>query len=117
VALNWPRRPQSIEVGGDSGPVINTENATIGDTKDFAQINKSARELSRSDDEPAGDAGNGSWCAARCEWKRVGGRWAALTSAIFGRWLIHGEHPAERGSRKHEPFVELISEFKVTQFK
>jgi hypothetical protein len=29
---------QSIEVADDSGPVINTENATIADSKDFNQI-------------------------------------------------------------------------------
>ena len=26
---------QTVEVAGDAGPVINTENATIGDSKDF----------------------------------------------------------------------------------
>jgi uncharacterized surface anchored protein len=29
---------QTVEVAGDVGPVINTENATIGDRKDFQQI-------------------------------------------------------------------------------
>jgi hypothetical protein len=38
VALKLASASQSIEVGGDAGPVINTENATIGDTKDFSQI-------------------------------------------------------------------------------
>jgi len=38
VALKLASAAQSIEVGGESGPVINTENATIGDTKDFSQI-------------------------------------------------------------------------------
>jgi hypothetical protein len=38
VGLKLASAAQSIEVGGESGPVINTENATIGDTKDFAQI-------------------------------------------------------------------------------
>src|SRR5712692_5386067 len=38
VALKLASAAQTIEVGGESGPVINTENATIGDTKDFAQI-------------------------------------------------------------------------------
>jgi len=48
--------------------------------------------------------------------KRVGGGGLPSQVQYSGRWLIHGEHPAERGSRKHEPFVGLISEFKVTQF-
>src|SRR5260370_9538606 len=38
VALKLASAAQSIEVGGESGPVINTENATIGDTKDCSQI-------------------------------------------------------------------------------
>jgi hypothetical protein len=38
IALRLATSSQTIEVNGGSGPVINTENATIGDTKDFAQI-------------------------------------------------------------------------------
>lgn len=38
VVLKLASSAQSIEVGGDVGPVINTENAKIGDTKNFAQI-------------------------------------------------------------------------------
>ena len=38
VALKLASASQSIEVGAESGPAINTENATIGDTKDFQQI-------------------------------------------------------------------------------
>jgi Carboxypeptidase regulatory-like domain len=38
VALKLATSTQTIEVSGESGPVINTENGTIGDTKDFQQI-------------------------------------------------------------------------------
>jgi hypothetical protein len=38
VALKLASAAQTIEVGGESGPVINTENATIGDSKNFQQI-------------------------------------------------------------------------------
>lgn len=38
VVLKLASAAQSIEVEGESGPVINTENATIGNTKDFSQI-------------------------------------------------------------------------------
>jgi len=38
AALKLATSTQTIEVGGERGPVINTENGTIGDTKDFQQI-------------------------------------------------------------------------------
>ena len=38
VVLKLASSTQTVEVAGDSGPVINTENATIGDSKDFSQI-------------------------------------------------------------------------------
>ena len=38
VALKLATSTQTIEVSGESGPVINTENGAIGDTKDFQQI-------------------------------------------------------------------------------
>jgi Carboxypeptidase regulatory-like domain len=38
VALKLATSTQTIEVSGESGPVINTENGTIGDTKDFQQL-------------------------------------------------------------------------------
>jgi len=38
VALKLASAAQTIEVGGESGPVINTENATIGDSKSSQQI-------------------------------------------------------------------------------
>jgi hypothetical protein len=38
VALKLATSTQTIEVSGESGPVINTESGTIGDTKDFQQI-------------------------------------------------------------------------------
>jgi hypothetical protein len=38
VELQLASCSQTVEVVGDSGPVINTENATIGDSKDFQQI-------------------------------------------------------------------------------
>jgi Carboxypeptidase regulatory-like domain len=37
-ALKLATSAQTIEVSGERGPVINTENGTIGDTKDFQQI-------------------------------------------------------------------------------
>ena len=38
VPLKLASASQSIEVNSDAGPVINTENGTIGDSKDFQQI-------------------------------------------------------------------------------
>jgi uncharacterized surface anchored protein len=38
AALKLATSTQTIEVNGERGPVINTENGTIGDTKDFQQI-------------------------------------------------------------------------------
>jgi len=38
VALKLATSTQPIEVSSDHGPVINTENGTIGDTKNFQQI-------------------------------------------------------------------------------
>jgi len=38
VALKLATSTPTIEVSGESGPVINAENGTIGDTKDFQQI-------------------------------------------------------------------------------
>jgi hypothetical protein len=35
VDLKLASSSQTVEVAGDSGPVINTENATIGDSEDF----------------------------------------------------------------------------------
>jgi hypothetical protein len=38
VALKLASSTQSIEGSGETGPGINTENGTIGDSKDFQQI-------------------------------------------------------------------------------
>jgi uncharacterized surface anchored protein len=38
VDLRLAASTQSIEVKGEAGPTIDTENGTIGDTKDFQQI-------------------------------------------------------------------------------
>jgi len=40
VPLKLASASQSIEVNSDAGPVINTENGTIGDSKDFQQITR-----------------------------------------------------------------------------
>jgi hypothetical protein len=38
AAMKLPTSTQTVEVSSDAGPVINTENGTIGDSKDFQQI-------------------------------------------------------------------------------
>jgi hypothetical protein len=38
VGLKLASATQTVEVNGESGPVINTEIGTIGDSKDFQQI-------------------------------------------------------------------------------
>ena len=40
VPLKLASSSQSIEVSSEGGPVINTENGTIGDSKNFQQIGK-----------------------------------------------------------------------------
>jgi len=47
VALKLATSTQTIEVSGERGPVINTENGTIGDTKDFQQITALPVKFSR----------------------------------------------------------------------
>jgi hypothetical protein len=116
VTLKLASSAQSIEVGGDAGPVINTENATIGDTKDFAQITNLPVNYRGATTSPlamlatvlgAQQDGNGNVSVG-------GGLPSQVQYSVDGSSTVNIRQNGALGNMN--PSSELISEFKVTQF-
>jgi hypothetical protein len=116
VALNLASASQTIEVGGDAGPVINTENATIGDTKDFSQITNLPVNYRGATTSPlamlgtvpgAQQDGNGNVSVG-------GGLPSQVQYSVDGSSTVNIRQNGALGNMN--PSSELISEFKVTQF-
>jgi len=116
VALKLASASQSIEVGGDSGPVINTENATIGDTKDFAQITNLPVNYRGATTSPLAMLATvpGAQQDANGNVSVGGGLPSQVQYSVDGSSTVNIRQNGALGNMN--PSSELISEFKVTQF-
>jgi carboxypeptidase family protein len=116
VELKVASATQSVEVAGDSGPVINTENATIGDSKDFQQITNlpvnyrgaTTSSLAMLNTVPGVQAdANGNYSVG-------GGLPSQVQYSVDGSSTVNIRQNGALGNMN--PSSELIGEFKVTQF-
>jgi hypothetical protein len=116
VVLKLASASQSIEVGGDSGPVINTENATIGDTKDFTQITSLPVNYRGATTSPLAMLATvpGAQQDANGNVSVGGGLPSQVQYSVDGSSTVNIRQNGALGNMN--PSSELISEFKVTQF-
>jgi hypothetical protein len=116
IALKLASAAQSIEVGGESGPVINTENATIGDTKDFSQITNLPVNYRGATTSPLAMLATvpGAQQDANGNVSVGGGLPSQVQYSVDGSSTVNIRQNGALGNMN--PSSELISEFKVTQF-
>src|SRR6266481_4267118 len=116
VALKLASAAQSIEVGGESGPVINTENATIGDTKDFSQITNLPVNYRGATTSPLAMLATvpGAQQDANGNVSVGGGLPSQVQYSVDGSSTVNIRQNGALGNMN--PSSELIGEFKVTQF-
>jgi hypothetical protein len=116
VELKLASATQSVEVAGDSGPVMNTENATIGDSKDFQQITNlpvnyrgaTTSALAMMNTVPGVQAdANGNYSVG-------GGLPSQVQYSVDGASTVNIRQNGALGNMN--PSSELIGEFRVTQF-
>lgn len=116
VALKLASAAQSIEVGGEAGPVINTENATLGDTKDFQQITNLPVNYRGATTSPLAMLGTvpGAQQDANGNVSVGGGLPSQVQYSVDGSSTVNIRQNGALGNMN--PSSELISEFKVTEF-
>jgi hypothetical protein len=116
VVLKVASASQTIEVGGDSGPAINTENATIGDTKNFAQITNLPVNYRGATTSPLAMLATvpGAQQDANGNVSVGGGLPSQVQYSVDGSSTVNIRQNGALGNMN--PSSELISEFKVTQF-
>jgi len=116
VALKLATSAQSIEVSGDAGPVINTENGTIGDSKDFQQITSLPVNYRGATTSPLAMLATvpGAQQDANGNVSVGGGLPSQVQYSVDGSSTVNIRQNGALGNMN--PSSELISEFKVTQF-
>src|SRR5450432_1388414 len=116
ISLKLASSTQSIEVGADSGPVINTENATLGDSKDFQQITSLPVNYRGATTSPLAMLGTvpGAQQDANGNVSVGGGLPSQVQYSVDGSSTVNIRQNGALGNMN--PSSELISEFKVTQF-
>ncbi len=116
VALKLATSTQTIEVNGESGPVINTENGTIGDTKDFQQITNLPVNYRGATTSPLAMLTTvpGAQQDANGNVSVGGGLPSQVQYSVDGSSTVNIRQNGALGNMN--PSSELISEFKVTQF-
>jgi hypothetical protein len=116
VALKLAIATQTIEVSGESGPVINTENGTIGDTKDFQQITNLPVNYRGATTSPLAMLATvpGAQQDANGNVSVGGGLPWQVQYSVDGSSTVNIRQNGALGNMN--PSSELISEFKVTQF-
>src|SRR5712692_5394665 len=116
VALKLASAAQTIEVGGESGPVINTENATIGDSKSFQQITSLPVNYRGATTSPLAMLATvpGAQQDANGNVSVGGGLPSQVQYSVDGSSTVNIRQNGALGNMN--PSSELISEFKVTQF-
>jgi len=107
---------ETVEVAGDSGPVINTENATIGDSKDFQQITSLPVNYRGSTTSPLAMLSTvpGAQQDANGNVSVGGGLPSQVQYSVDGSSTVNIRQNGALGNMN--PSTELIGEFKVTQF-
>jgi hypothetical protein len=116
VSLKLASSSQSIEVNGDAGPVINTENGTIGDTKNFQQITGLPVNYRGATTSPLAMLATvpGAQQDANGNVSVGGGLPSQVQYSVDGSSTVNIRQNGALGNMN--PSSELISEFKVTQF-
>ena len=116
VGLKLATSTQTIEVSGTSGPVINTENGTIGDTKDFQQITNLPVNYRGATTSPLAMLATvpGAQQDANGNVSVGGGLPSQVQYSVDGSSTVNIRQNGALGNMN--PSSELISEFKVTQF-
>ena len=107
---------ETVEVAGDAGPVINTENATIGDSKDFQQITSLPVNYRGSTTSPLAMLATvpGAQQDANGNVSVGGGLPSQVQYSVDGSSTVNIRQNGALGNMN--PSTELIGEFKVTQF-
>jgi len=116
VELKLASSTQTVEVAGDSGPVINTENATIGDSKDFQQITNLPVNYRGATTSPLAMLATvpGAQQDANGNVSVGGGLPSQVQYSVDGSSTVNIRQNGALGNMN--PSSELIAEFKVTQF-
>src|SRR3981081_3961792 len=116
VALKLASSTQSIEVSSEAGPVINTENGTIGDSKDFQQITGLPVNYRGATTSPLAMLATvpGAQQDANGNVSVGGGLPSQVQYSVDGSSTVNIRQNGALGNMN--PSSELISEFKVTQF-
>lgn len=116
VSLKLATNAQTIEVSSDSGPVINTENGTIGDSKNFEQITSLPVNYRGATTSPLAMLATvpGAQQDANGNVSVGGGLPSQVQYSVDGSSTVNIRQNGALGNMN--PSSELISEFKVTQF-
>jgi hypothetical protein len=116
VLLKLATNAQTIEVSGESGPVINTENGTIADTKDFQQIASLPVNYRGTTTSPLAMLATvpGAQQDANGNVSVGGGLPSQVQYSVDGSSTVNIRQNGALGNMN--PSSELISEFRVTQF-
>jgi hypothetical protein len=116
VMLSLASAAQTIEVGGEAGPAMNTENATIGDTKEFSQITNLPVNYRGATTRPLAMLATvpGAQQDANGNVSVGGGLPSQVQYSVDGSSTVNIRQNGALGNMN--PSSELISEFKVTQF-
>src|SRR3982074_3158714 len=116
VSLKLASSSQSIEVNSDAGPVINTENGTIGDSKDFQQITSLPVNYRGTTTSPLAMLATvpGAQQDANGNVSVGGGLPSQVQYSVDGASTVNIRQNGALANMN--PSSELISEFKVSQF-
>jgi len=116
VALKLATAAQTVEVTSEAGPVINTENATISDTKDFQQLTSLPVNYRGATTSPLAMLATvpGVQQDSSGNVSVGGGLPSQVQYSVDGSSTVNVRQNGALGNMN--PSSELISEFKVTQF-
>jgi Carboxypeptidase regulatory-like domain len=116
AVLKLATSTQTIEVSGERGPAINTENGTIGDSKDFQQITALPVNYRGATTSPLAMLSTvpGAQQDANGNVSVGGGLPSQVQYSVDGSSTVNIRQNGALGNMN--PSSELISEFKVTQF-
>src|SRR5277367_98858 len=116
VPMKLASSTQTVEVNGEAGPVINTENGTIGDTKDFKQLTSLPVNYRGATTSPLAMLATvpGAQQDANGNVSVGGGLPSQVQYYVDGSSTVNIRQNGALGNMN--PSSELISEFKVTQF-
>src|SRR5277367_6482066 len=116
VVLKLASATQTVEVTSEGGLVINTENGTIGDTKDFKQLTSLPVNYRGATTSPLAMLATvpGAQQDANGNVSVGGGLPSQVQYSVDGSSTVNIRQNGALGNMN--PSSELISEFKVTQF-